>query len=200
MFDTLENIEKPWRPCPSEEWCFVYSDRMSFSIVNEQLPYFFDQKHHAGFLASPLHVNLLCSWFIDYGTMDKQCDPPGVRDDCLPGCWVGAPNWCTGSEDKVWDCAWPSNLTKEMLENHLNRLGLVGRRNLGARYNELILSWDSFTKALPDSIEAFIFSEWDAEPLARQAHRRFLLDYPTASTPLLYMDIASKDEVFSRVV
>jgi len=203
MFDQLaRSLEQPWLPCehnPSDDWCYVYSDRLSFSIINEQLPYFFNLKYAAGYIATPNKVDLLCSWFIDYGTMDKQCEPPGVHDDCLPGCWVGAPNWCTGEPDSVWDCAWPPDLTKEMLEHHLNRLGRLGRRQLGAAYNEIILSWHSFVRDLPDSLEAFIFTDWGSEPLARQARDRFLEDFPGSKKPLLHMNLNDPDALFTLV-
>ncbi|KAL1526258.1 hypothetical protein AB1Y20_014978 [Prymnesium parvum] len=199
MLDGLEkSLEQPWLPCPSEKWCYAFSDRMSFSLINARLPFYFGLKYSVGFLASPEKADLLCSWFTDYGTMDKTCDPPGVRDDCLPGCWVGAPNWCSGlPSSPVWDCAWPPELTKQMLENDLNRLGR-GRR-LGAAYNELILSWHSLVRDLPDSIEAVVFSEWGSEDLARRAHRRFVEAFPYSSAPLLFMDLANTDKVFSVV-
>ena len=111
--------------------------------------------------------------------------PPGVREDCMPGCWVGTPNWCSGDPQAIWDCAWPPQLTKEMLELHIERLASGGRR-LGAAYNEIILSRDSMIRNLPDAIEAFIFTDRSQEALASHAHQRFLQEYPEATTPLLF--------------
>jgi len=199
MFDLLgRSLDQPWLPCREDNWCYKYSDRLSFSIINAELPYLFNQKYAAGFIASPTKADLLCSWFIDYGTMDKLCDPPGVRNDCLPGCWVGTPNWCSGQPDHIWDCAFPPSLTKEMLENHMMRMGRTGQRHLGAAYNEVILSWKSLVRNLPESIEAFFFVDWGAEDLARRAHERFLNDHPGSKVPLLFMDMQDGENVFTR--
>ena len=48
---------------------------------------------------------VLCSYTSDGGTMTKICQPPGVTDKCIPGCWgmhdvnTGArQGWCAGSQ------------------------------------------------------------------------------------------------------
>ena len=199
MFDELAvSLEQPWRPALGvDDWRYVYSDRMSFSLINKQLPFFYNLKYRAGFVASPQKADLLCSWFIDYGTMDKQCTPPCVHSDCMPGCWVGKPNWCSGRPGApVWDCSFPRNLTKLMLESDADRLGL-GRRRLGAAYNELILSWHSLVRDLPTSIEAFVFTEWGAIEQARAARRNFLQEFPGSKPPLMLMNVEDPEAVFT---
>ena len=199
LFDSLENSQnRPWVPCPKGTWCYPYSDRLSASIINSDLPFFFGQKYHAGMVLSPWKTDVMCSWFIDYGTMGKRCDPPGVREDCLPGCWDGPkPNWCSG--DKVWDCAYRPDQLEIMLGHHLNRLGRTSRfgRSLGAAYNELMVSWQSLTRDLPDPVEAFFFTDWKAYDLAVKAHNTFLADYPSSTAPLLRLDINNEDAIFT---
>ena len=165
--------------------------------MNRDLPFFFPQKIHAGFVISPWKAQVLCSFFTDYGTMGKVCNPPGVHDDCVPGCWVGTPNWCEG--DRVWDCAYGPDRLDKMLQNDLIRLGITPRngRRLGAQYNEVIVEWQSLVRDLPDAIEAFFYADASAKDSAVNAHQQFLLNFPGAKAPLLRMNLHNEEAIFS---
>ena len=80
----------PWVPGRGHE---EGEDRVSASLINSamhpdprgNLPtYSFDL---GGILLSPYFNKLLCSYPYDVGTVWRQeCHPPGVSDDCIPGC------------------------------------------------------------------------------------------------------------------
>ena len=137
--DIASSRDEPWLPCSSpSSWCYKYSDRCSASIINAALPYVFVQKESTGIVIAPWLARIMCSFFVDAGTMEpaKTCDTPGMTPTCLPGCWKGAPNWCD-NEEKIWNCAWRPGQLGQMLVHHRERMN-AGRRRLGAlTYNEV---------------------------------------------------------------
>ena len=67
---------------------------------------------------------------------------------CLPGCWMGAPNWCT--EEKRWECCFPPQALGEMPRTQ--------GQNERTGYNEVIVDTAAYVQQLPLSLEAFFTS------------------------------------------
>ena len=88
----IDGGSTPWLPCPpthngAPTWCRQFSDRFSASFISARLPFPFSRTR-AGFVLSPSHVKIRCSYPTDGGSMKRLCDPPGGSDHCSPGCWV----------------------------------------------------------------------------------------------------------------
>ncbi|KAL1496082.1 hypothetical protein AB1Y20_014709 [Prymnesium parvum] len=201
MLDDLRlSLEQPWLPCSSPSlWCYKFSDRCSASLINQRLPYVFARKETVGVVLSPHLAPLLCSFFVDGGTMlpDKTCDAPGVAADCVPGCWKGEPNWCDGRE-KVWDCAWRPASLAMMLRHHEQRVGREPWRFGALTYNEVVLSTARWGERLPALIEAFFFlsDRPGEEEKARSIQRRFVAYFPQSEAPLLELDLSNPTSPF----
>ena len=68
LIHTFDNTEdpksKPWLPCPADQWCAKFGDRMSASIINPKLTKLFSGGN-AGIIFSPSEAEIFCSYFAD---------------------------------------------------------------------------------------------------------------------------------------
>eukprot|EP00322_Chrysochromulina_rotalis_P010440 CAMPEP_0115844638 /NCGR_PEP_ID=MMETSP0287-20121206/8931_1 /TAXON_ID=412157 /ORGANISM="Chrysochromulina rotalis, Strain UIO044" /LENGTH=474 /DNA_ID=CAMNT_0003298369 /DNA_START=10 /DNA_END=1434 /DNA_ORIENTATION=- len=177
----------PWMPCPPGAWCSVFGDRLSATVISEQLHWLFNT--NGGYIFAPI-VNTSCSYFHDGGTMAKLCDenaPPG----CVPGCsetHSGQPNWCDATLDvldlgsPLYDCAFRAV-----------DLGAMLRRCHATcnTYNEVVVDTSHWLPNLPGAIDAFFFLSGDeqGEAKARRVYRQFRRHFPHADTILVRMDV-----------
>jgi len=136
QFDDTEDTKEPWLPCPKLEWCSVYQDRISATIINHRskkaidggLPLF--SRERGGFVINPSYAKILCSYPADGGAMSKKCEHGVGHGGCVPGCSDTSdspPVWC--SVERPYDCAWPPNKVQDMMQENLKA------RN--ANYNEV---------------------------------------------------------------
>ncbi|KAL1526503.1 hypothetical protein AB1Y20_015213 [Prymnesium parvum] len=101
---------KAWMPCPPQSKCGIYSDRFATSLI---YPGHMETYGDGGFVLNPDAVELNCAYFSDGGSQGKSCNPPGKRDDCIPGC----NGWCNPALGaRNWGCSWPPWELKSMLE------------------------------------------------------------------------------------
>lgn len=195
-FDEITHPEKPWEPCP-QVWkgrplmCGKFGDRFPSTIIYPGQVQIYS-KGSGGFVIRPSTAEILCSYDHDGLTMkpEKTCTPPGVSDECTPGC---GRERCP--EDPFWRCAWPPDKLKQMMEAHQARKGRA------ADHNEIVLDADSWVRNLPRTVEAvFMLAGADEKyaQAAREVHRALLSEYGiTESTiPLVVFD-PLKDPPFS---
>ena len=98
--------------------------------------------------------------------MAVVCKPPGVSDDCLPGCWNheqhhtggGGARWCHDSV--VIGCPYKPEDFGRMMSTHAT---------LGGGHNEVIIDAHYYMENLPQSVEA-IYGD-------AKVHRAFLKHY-----------------------
>jgi len=115
------------------------------------------------------------------GTRARVCDPPGLSDDCTPGCTDPYHTWCDGvSKADVW-CdgdPWAPDMVQTMLE---------GYRQRGApynTYNELVIDAEYSESQLPGAVEAFWYPLTDVcetstkcKAYTQSMHAKFLKEY-----------------------
>ena len=217
QFDGQEDYTHGWNPCTSQsinDWCTKYSDRFASSLINKRVPFLFNT---AGGMVFRMAADnqILCAMSGDGGTMSVVCDPPGVSNACVPGCWSCLdesnqpipscqPTWCT--ESQPWQCGWkPSELQGMLMQQEANLIGSACVVD-GKCYNEVIVDTETFEAHLPHSLEAFFFlstSSMSDEAHAREVHSSFLASYAGLVTahavPLLKLTL-SNDEPFSCVI
>ena len=240
QFDSYDDGERrefpPWDRCTQPWSCYHNSDRMSAVSVmansaheherNGGWPLF--SENLAGIIFSPKHARVLCSYPYDAGTSDRVCNPIGVSDDgsCIPGCRVPGRRlpWC--NEQRGWPCSWPPSHLKESLEVR-ERIAASGGQTWeldvnpnfvtwGKFYNEIVIEFESFHNALPESIDAIFYIDdgcADSRPqpwlvqqrlkkcaeYARWAHRKLQERWPVraANIPLIKLDVHEWDTPFS---
>ena len=204
------------------------SDRLSTSIVYKGKKASFTSQNdkslgttyegRGSYILNPFEAKLLCAYGGDGHTRGKTCYPPGVSKTCLPACiqqyndkkgdsrneydqfcaskgGSKAPPWCDGHPYK------PSDLG--ILLDRDRRKSLSDPTY--ADYNEAVLDGFHHNAALPNSIEAFVFSCQAGDSLDRvkAVHEEFLNAYGLTSkdVPLVsYMPEATSGEVFSERV
>jgi len=198
---TKRGVHAEWAPCSRNEWCTRFSDRFSASVINRRVPYLYDAKQ-PGFILQPFAVDraFLCGYKQDGGTMGKVCSPPGISEQCVPGCRLQRPTWSDGlrrSRGQLWQ------LLEEQEEDMISGLR-NGVRSCGqdtCYYNELVLSANVWVQHLPQIIEAIFFPKFahDAEGKARSSLWRFHMQYPGVFVPLVSLDLANIDAPFEVV-
>ena len=138
QFDGQEDWARGWRPCTAESenrWCGQFADRFASSMVNARQPYVFNGNGGMIFNMNPPHLNrILCSYSADAGSMSYMCNPQGVSEWCVPGCWHGTPNWCT--VERPWQCSWPPEQLEQMMEIHERTSSTNSNAAQDRRYNE----------------------------------------------------------------
>ena len=224
-FDNQGNSEKPWLPCPEmcwgkKCWCADIRDRVSASLINVKLPkrngkmpIYTDVDINAasGFVLNPAFSRIMCAYPQDGGSAGRTCDPTGVSDHCVPGCYNfdregGGPLWCDDSGGAP-NCAFrPENMV-QMLANQRN-VPLSGGLPM---YNEVIIDRLDWQRYHPKGIEAVWFMKFSGcrkqdgsmlcEEYAKRIHSQLLLQYGVddEQLPLLMFDPTNWDAPFSRV-
>ena len=106
LVHTFDNTESQdgflWKPCSEDDWCAQFSNRLSASIINEDIRSMYAPEA-GGVVLSPTASTVLCSYLADGGTMNKFCLPP-APPGCVPGCADGQtsmPNWCNPKTHKM---------------------------------------------------------------------------------------------------
>ena len=136
-------------------------------------------------------MNLLCSYPRDGHSTHEWCDPPGVSEDCLPGCW---------------DHAYPPESLREMMEEQESHGPhewqppedegdlLLSQ----GRYNELVLESAAWVDRLPSTIIAVFYlrighgGTEEARDYAQRVHAAYAREFGLAAgtVPLLVYDPA----------
>ena len=187
QIDAESNMNKPYLPCPDTQYCSFLNDRWSGSIINADTRHVYNT--NLGFVLAPtanLSAAVMCSYPGDGGTQSKRCSPPGVRDNCKPGCYFGSPNWCP-NENHWWGCnGYPRSRLYQMLT----------RSAEANRYNEVVLDIQSLMLTWPEGIEAVFYITDKGKSSARQVQRQLVQDYgeAAASIPILKLDLATGGE------
>ena len=232
VFADSANAARPWMPCSnvdisSSAWCAGYNaDRISATLVNIQAPWL--ATNHYGrngpwgayggggiILSARPGVNqIYCAWPVHGHTLSLTCKGAngGGPGSCLPGCWVGAPEWCMrlgASEYSGWDdhtaCIYPPTRLSEMMRDQHRMQSRYS--HLRYNHNEIILNGTRFSDSLPSSIAAFFFFcpdgmssasciDDDPPPASaslRDAHRNFLRQYNLSSADVPLLGFASHD-------
>ena len=150
QFDGMEDTAKPWLPCGQAQWCAKFRDRISASMLNARsapgpsgpIPVF--SEIYGGLIFAPGVARVMCSYAGDGGTMRKLCDPPGLSEQCVPGCGHGSmrPGPWTGSMRK--------GELKSMLKKQETRLEQKP-------YNELVIDPSPCIEQPGEAIEAVFF-------------------------------------------
>ena len=132
-------------PCPEDEPCGQWGDRVSASLISAAYPHTFAPSA-SGFIANPSVAQLLCAWAVDGGTDVRTCSPRGAHDGCVPGCSStgvnGEPSWCAddaASAGSAWSwCPWRPEQLANMVLQHERWWQAQGLEcETGCRYNEV---------------------------------------------------------------
>ena len=148
-----------WMPCSEPKWCGKFADRFAASLVYKGMDAIFTGGPGAAFsggiIFRPSFVKILCSFPADGGTMSITCEPPGVRDDCVPGCRnaVRSRGWCGGVSGDL-SCPYAPEDLGNMLRAWENTQ--YGRSE---PFNEVIIDAAHYVSHLPQSVEAFVDNE-----------------------------------------
>ena len=193
--DSHGTVDRRWLPCPtSVSWCAEFGDRFASSIINRRMNGLFNTQGGLIFRTSPAEVNeILCSWAADGGTMEKVCHPLGPSEDCMPGCWMETPNWCTPQRN--WQCAFRPNDLQSMM-----RVFEAATNGNDNTYNEVIVDALYYVRHLPNSLEA-MFVKSAGDQTTRRAHANFLAAYGlTADDVPLLLYTGNRGGPFRRLV
>ena len=190
QFDTLDDWDKPWLPCPADRWCVGFSDRWATSIINVDAPhvYYDDENDGKGGIVLAPTAALFCAYPEDGNSMNPEhaCTPLGGDGvNCIPGCYPKGQQCHEVGHD--WVCSFPPDRLKQALISQQNR------ESYRDRNNEMIVDIRTVTSNLPHSIMAF----WrkpnlDKDQQAHQAHANFLAEYKLTKEngpPLLVLDL-----------
>ena len=176
----------------------------------------------SGFIISPKHSGILCSYPADGGTANKMCGAEDATNGCTPGCVPGrlfddygtpvAVNWCGEGDAKKEGaahvqsaglCPWRPNQIGDMVRQ------LISQHPPGTNgnYNEVVVDAAAFGAGLPASVEAFFFLTGNhgrdidpqQEKKAREAHARFLKTFHVTKdeVPLLQLNISDFEHPFA---
>jgi len=167
---------------------------------------------------SPRHNTLLCAHPGDVGSLGRNCN--GGVAECVPGCttWEDhSPGWCdetrgSAGERLQWPfyCAYPPSRLAESLEvrDNLAKGGKWYEHKMwddGKFYDEDIFASWTFVDELPQSVEAFFYTDGQGcgdasdgpkcQDYARNAHASFLRHFGISDTqvPLLKFDLFTRD-------
>lgn len=211
--DGYDVVDAPWHPSwggSMQESCRDFADgrcagpgdRVSASFIyhaeskradRTRIPLFNDAP---GFILRPDAVTLLCSYADDGGSQSANCHPPGVSDECVPGC-THSDGYCDPSQgiDAVQDgwcrCSidwcrmrpqpWAAEDLGLMLQQHQKHGATYrGEYGMNSGYNEVILDGAKWDESLPRTIEAVFIVAGSNEAAAvagRRVHRDFLAAY-----------------------
>jgi hypothetical protein len=197
----LDGFEKSATP-----WVFDVSrpsaDRASASIVNARHPDVYENlfrpvgyRRMPGFVLAdhPTEDRLLCSYWRDGGTWNRNCDH--LDEECRPGCI----RWC--QEQEEWMCAFQPARLQEIMEAEDREKQPGHHRRWG--YNELIL--DNWRKPwdlnMPEMIRAVFIQTGSEESEVQHAlavHNKLLMSFglSEADCPLIEYDATSPSEPF----
>ena len=106
--------------------------------------------------------------------MGKLCVPPGVSEECKPGCHNAGDihNWCP-DENRWWHCnGYPSSRLDQMLRVQL--------KWFPGRYNEVVFDVRRLVRLWPRGIEAIVYPVESAErtrPEAEAVRELFIQAY-----------------------
>ena len=208
-------------PCPLECWdapCFCADarDRISASLVHVNSPRYVGNNmplysSNAGIVMSPTHNKMMCAWASDAGTMSRTCDPLGLSDKCVPGCYT-PPGDTGGVSEEAWcrDEADPSNCA-----HRPSQLDIMMRKHAKANtvtYNEIVFEAATYVARLPVTIEAVFWVREGAnvdgycpvagqycERYARETHEKLtrIMGLEKDQIPLLMLDPQNWNEPFS---
>ena len=192
-FDATEDPHRPWALCSLASECSFLTDRsyVSTSVVYEGKSIAFGLDH-GGVILNPKFAQLLCAYNSDGGTRSKACNPPGVSDNCVPGCWAGPECWNLAKGQRgscwfgagVWNDWCHSRGAEGTCAWHPKDLGEVLRRDRqNVQYNELVIDTATWNAHLPHSIEAFLIG--GAMANTRKIYADFRQEYPESRAPLL---------------
>jgi hypothetical protein len=188
-FDAVEGARERddlWTPCPRNMWCHAYGEHFSASLLNHDLPHFFNEKM-SGFILSPYALepastSVRCAYAYDAGTMGTTGGCPAGR--------------CDHTQNLDW-CWWSGSQLQEMVNYHLHRRHKGGCGLDNCDYNELILESTALSAALPTAIEAVFFPVGSAngEAKARRVLRAFKEAFGESvrTTPLVSYDLQKVD-------
>lgn len=219
------NPLSPWMPCPRGAECEAVGDRFSATVISQRTPFVYDQDV-GGFVLESSTLEIFCAWAHDGGTENRLCYPPGKSDTCTPGCgpavyekdYGGPPKWCDEADinDPYKWCPWRPNQLQNFRYQHDN-LWPLRQSYFGCHpnnddhhqkclYNEVVVSAETWVKALPHTVSAVFFMKQRAgthhEFEMRKIHREFLLEYGLneADVPLLSLDLeGGQDQPFVEV-
>lgn len=170
----------------------MFSDRVSASMMNAQVPYYYDMEA-GGMILDPALATILCSWAFDGGTMGMQGDP-----EQTPGCYGKK---C--EPGNAGYCYWEPGQEKQMMQQQRNRPQGQGCGQPTCGYNEIVLSGATWQSSLPGLIQAFYFpvGGMSAEEKVRKHHQNFLTAFGLESSlvPLLRLDLANRQIPFQLV-
>lgn len=115
-----------------------------------------------GIVLSPEHVKVLCSYASDAISYNYQCEPPGARPDCVPGCKRAGGVWAAGA-----------------FRGELGLVPMLSRFRSSGRggYNEVVVDAKAFAERLPQAVEAVYYHQAAApraQELARGLQRAFV--------------------------
>ena len=202
QFDTLDDREKPWMPCPKKgynNWCADFSDRWAASIVNHDARHLYLGKT-GGLILAP-SATLFCACPEDCNSQAKKCkNLQGVGDgSCIPGCFPKGKQ-CTDLH-QTHECSFPPTRLRDALQAQLDRPSFLHRNN------EVVIDLRSITSRLPNAIAGFFFPSTfadaspDASILPREVRSKFIDTYkldPTTAPPLVIVEMSDSGEILGN--
>lgn len=159
-----------------------YSDHLSGSVINRKVPFIYSDDA-VGFVVTPEHATVRCSFPEDGGTMSRSCSPDETLPDCLPGCYSGGRGCvaktvaadsqnCYAHDALV---AMMEQCEKRAMRTFDNNNGC--RQGNGCRYNELVLEKAPWIAAQPHATQAIFYPAGGDAASARRVHQAFLKHY-----------------------
>ena len=187
----------PWQNCDSSRWCYEYSDRWPTSLLWPGHVNMWTEGQ-GGFVIDPTVVRLMCAYPTDGHSLAITCHPPGWSETCTPGCAracnPGDPDWAR--------CSFPASRLREMMMRQQEWYGphpwqpatdSDGVQRSQTRYTELVIDAESWSAALPTTIQAvFLLRSGTPEQRAqaRDIHAAYVQAYELDEhlVPLLVYD------------
>ena len=157
-----DDVAEPWHACRTG-WC-AGVDHVSVSLVNQDLPYVYAQKHselHVAFVLSA-DTSFECAMVVDGGTV--MTAKGGCTRPTCPGGW----------------CVYRPNQVADFVRAHLSEV--CGNDWCRDTYNEVVILKGDWEDVLPHSILAVACLRTDPDDddgcqAARDVHARFLDAY-----------------------
>ncbi|KAL1526257.1 hypothetical protein AB1Y20_014977 [Prymnesium parvum] len=218
------DTDTPWEGKSSiVEWFrSIAGDRISGSIMNQRLPYFYKGLGPL-FAVRPSVVEqaFLCGYHMDASSFNSKCPPSAEDAECLPGCYsatrasLGISGWCNSPQPTEVFVAGGGNVCPFPLSDLQGMMQRQGRHTRGrtcsccswpdcALYNEVVLDSKVWSEQLPKTIEAicFLASDADGKKIAERWRSRMLGHFHLQATelPLVRIgDIERESAPFSLV-
>lgn len=179
QFDGLENYARPWEPCEQGRFCHTYSDRFASSLINSKQRLLYSRTS-GGLIVNTDVAHILCSYYSDGGSQSRQCTPPGVSDECTPGC----SHECKSLQD-FRGCSWPPSAFKEMMEQQM-------KLHAGGGHNEVCGTASRAQLDLTNVMRVALLCselEWHIADLTTYLLRRLLLMHITGRCHCLTLSL-----------